>query len=67
MENIDYVSGFLFNCPFVIESDGCVFMHIRKIEITERVDFINSLTSNELESLLSQHDICYRKREFLRK
>ncbi len=66
MENKDTYSnyyGLLFECPMGREVSRCVFRDVRKINITDRLEFIKNLSFIEKTELIQAHQKCLAKRE----
>ena len=58
-----YLFGLIFICPFKVEVENCSFTILRKMEIKNRIAFIETLSSKEREKLLLLHQSCLINRE----
>jgi hypothetical protein len=52
------VTGLIFGCPYNLVQSDCPFLNIRKLTDDARVEYIDSLTNSELETLVGHHFSC---------
>jgi len=63
MNNYFGLSGLIFACPFGEARDTCPFKLIQALSIDSRIDYIESLSNNQLITLLTRHKNCLCSRE----
>ena len=62
-EEVSYYYGLVFSCPMNKELETCAYKEIRTLSLSERVTYINSLTSNDRAALIQKHKNCICQRE----
>jgi hypothetical protein len=63
MTNYLGLSGLIFACPFGETTNCCPFASLHKMQIDDRIDYIESLPNYQIMSLLNKHKDCLNKRE----
>lgn len=64
MTNYIGLSGLIFACPFGEKTGCCPFGSIQKMSVENRIEYIESLSNNQITSLLNKHSTCLKHREF---
>lgn len=62
-EENSYYYGLIFSCPMKDEIEACAYKDIRKLSLSERVNYIISLSSLDRTALIEKHRSCIRRRE----
>jgi len=65
MEKGIQLSGLIFICPFHEDIDTCPFKKVIKLDIDQRMNFINSLSEEEINYWNLKHYLCLAERNSL--
>ena len=63
IDEYSYYYGLVFNCPMQEEVETCAYKDIRALNLSERIEHINSLTSYDRAVLIQKHKDCICQRE----
>lgn len=58
-----HVYGLMFGCPMKEELEVCAFKEIRKLNLSERIKYIHSISSYDRMVLINKHKTCICQRE----
>ncbi|NQU84368.1 MAG: hypothetical protein HQ541_01280 [Mariniphaga sp.] len=58
-----WLFGLLIDCPMGNPLPECPANKYRHLSVTEKLDFVNSLSTEQIEDLLNIHKECLEKRE----
>jgi hypothetical protein len=58
-----YHYGLLFGCPMNEELEACAYKEIRRLSLSERIQFIQSINSFDRIALIKKHKKCICQRE----
>lgn len=58
-----WLKGLVISCPFNRALDNCPANEIRKLPLAERMDFVDTLTNQQVDETLEHHKNCLAERE----
>jgi hypothetical protein len=58
-----YHYGLLFGCPMNEELEACAYKEIRQLSLSERIQYIQSISNFDRMALILKHKSCISQRE----
>jgi len=59
----DQIYGYAFGCPFQQRDHDCPLADIDHLTVREKVNWVNSLSKEQMRKIIENHLFCIEKRE----
>ena len=60
-EKVSTVFSVAYGCPYNANNPDCIALPLRELPVLERLNTIQAMMEDELDKIISTHDLCKRE------